>query len=72
MEQMSRQGLAELARAKRVSQIADRLIAAANDGLYEIRLPQMFPEQIEYVKAHGLTYRAIEQKDGTEHEIKWD
>lgn len=69
---MTRESLKEKAKQARELIIILKLETAANDGLYEIRLPKMFPEQIEYVKASGLTYRAIEQKDGTEHEIKWD
>jgi len=69
---MTREQLKQQAKEARVGQIFDKLRKAADDGNYEMRVSQMFPEQIEFVKSIGLTYRAIEQKDGTEHEIKWD
>jgi len=69
---MNKEELKQLAITARLLQIEQKLTAAANDGLYEIRLPKMFPEQITYVKAIGLKCREIEQKDGSEHEINWE
>lgn len=57
----------------RIKAIEEYITGAVNQGLFEIRIDKLTPEQTTYLEENGFKVRHILQKAGHDcHDINWE
>lgn len=56
----------------RLNQIQNEVLKYVDQGLFEMRIEKLTPEQTQYLQDNGFRVREIIQKGGSTWDINWE